>query len=128
MAPEQLLGKGATQQSDIYAFGVLLFEMVTGRLPFSGETPLAIALRRLQEDAPEPRTLFRQLPGHWNATIAACLDATPLNGQHACRMLSRRSKELSLLADPPGLVEDSSLAPLARSRPLSPAMSFGLGV
>lgn len=77
MSCEQLLGKGATQQSDIYAFGVLLFEMATGRLPFVGETSLAIALRRLQNEAPEPRSIVKDLPEEWNSTILACLNRDP---------------------------------------------------
>ena len=77
MAPEQLLGKGATKISDVYAFGVLLFEMLTGRLPFEGDTALAIALRRLQQQPPEPRSLIKDLPARWNSTILACLQRDP---------------------------------------------------
>ena len=79
MSPEQLLGKGANQRSDIYSFGVLLFEMVTGRLPFNGETPLAIALRRLQlQQAPSPRTLNASLPIPWERAILSCLASEPM--------------------------------------------------
>src|SRR5262249_45005117 len=56
MAPEQVEGgRPLTAAADIYAFGVVLFEMVTGRLPFVGETPLATAVMRIREDARSPR-------------------------------------------------------------------------
>lgn len=73
MAPEQLRGKAASRSSDIYALGVVLFEMVTGRLPFDGATPLAVSLQKLQNPVPEPREFVSDLPENWNATILACM-------------------------------------------------------
>ena len=52
MPPEQLEGQALTAASDIHAFGVVLFKMVTGRLPFSADTDLQIAVRRLSTAAP----------------------------------------------------------------------------
>ncbi|MBV9038990.1 MAG: protein kinase, partial [Acidobacteriaceae bacterium] len=78
MSPEQLLAKGATKKSDVYAFGVVLFEMITGRLPFEGETPLAVAMRRLQEDAPTPRSFAPDLTARWENVILACLERDPI--------------------------------------------------
>src|ERR1700678_467689 len=79
MAPEQLEGREITPATDIYALGIVLFEMVTGVLPFSGETPLATALKRLTERAPSPRTIVPELDAKWDLTIRRCLERAPLD-------------------------------------------------
>ncbi len=77
MAPEQLQGEHATVASDIHALGVILFEIATGELPFQGKTALAIALRRMGQEAPSPASLRPDLPPSWNATILRCLARDP---------------------------------------------------
>jgi tetratricopeptide (TPR) repeat protein len=77
MAPEQLQGKKPTKAVDIHALGVILFEMVTGRLPFEGDTALAIAAARLNHDAPSPRRYEPALDARWEQAILACLDRNP---------------------------------------------------
>src|SRR5262249_13775884 len=63
MAPEQVEGKlKITAAADTYALGVVLFELVTGRLPFVGETPLATMTMRLREPPPAPRSIVADLP------------------------------------------------------------------
>ncbi len=61
MAPEQWLGK-VTPQVDIYALGIVFYELVTGRLPYSADTPAAIMLKQATEPLPRPRDLIRGLP------------------------------------------------------------------
>ena len=53
LSPEQARGNVATAQSDIYSLGILIFEMITGQIPFKGETAVAIALKHLQEELPD---------------------------------------------------------------------------
>jgi tetratricopeptide (TPR) repeat protein/TolB-like protein len=74
MAPEQVEGGPVGQAADIYAFGIVMYEMVTGRRPFSGESQLAIAVKRLREAAPSPRLLAPHLDARWEATILRCLE------------------------------------------------------
>ncbi len=61
-SPEQARGSRADQQSDIYSFGIVLYEMLTATVPFSGESPVSIALKHLQEDIIPPSRVVSGLP------------------------------------------------------------------
>ncbi len=74
MSPEQVEGQEADQRSDIYSFGVILFEMVTGRVPFSGTTPLSIVLKHKTEKPPDPKTFVDQIPYELSLLILRCME------------------------------------------------------
>jgi tetratricopeptide (TPR) repeat protein len=74
MSPEQVDGKEADGRSDIYSLGIVLFEMLTGRLPFEGDTPLSIAVKQKSEFPPDPRTLNAQIPEELARLVLKCLE------------------------------------------------------
>jgi ligand-binding sensor domain-containing protein/tRNA A-37 threonylcarbamoyl transferase component Bud32 len=77
MAPEQGEGLPATQQSDIYSLGVVLYEMVTGRPPFEAETPLAVMIKHMTEPLPLPRELNPDLTLEVERVILRALAKEP---------------------------------------------------
>ena len=77
MAPEQVTGGAALERTDVFAVGVILFELVTGTLPWTGDTPAAIAWARLERDAPWPSQVRPGVDPAWCAAIRACLCRDP---------------------------------------------------
>ncbi len=74
MSPEQTESSQVDQRSDIYSMGIILFEMLTGRVPFEGETPLSIAMKHKNEKPPDPRDLNAQIPDDLSQIILKCLE------------------------------------------------------
>ncbi|MCK4759885.1 MAG: protein kinase [Candidatus Aminicenantes bacterium] len=74
MSPEQVKGEEADHRSDIYSFGIILFEMVTGKIPFEGDTSFSIAFKHKTEIPPDPREFNTQIPEELNTVILKCLE------------------------------------------------------
>jgi serine/threonine-protein kinase len=85
MAPEQLQGGKITAATDVYALGLVMYEMVTGRRPFCDHLPLADAFQRLKQSPPSPRVHVPDLDRHWEQLILRCLETDPLSRYASAR-------------------------------------------
>jgi TolB-like protein len=77
MAPEQVEGRALSARTDLYALGVMLFELLTGEQPWTGDGVYAVALRRLQEPPPDPRGLRPELPDLAAEVVLRCMARDP---------------------------------------------------
>ena len=116
VAPELVRGEQATPLSDVYALGVVLYEVATGRLPFAGDTPMAIAMQHL--DA-EPRR-----PTAWNPTLPPAIEAVILRAMAkapAARFASAADVAAALRAAERGETEWAGASPASTARPVGTA-------
>jgi serine/threonine protein kinase len=77
MSPEQIEGKDADTRSDIYAVGLILYEMFTGRAAFEGETSMAVAAKHLAEQPVRPRIINPSIPSWLERIILGCIQKNP---------------------------------------------------
>ena len=75
--PEQAQGLVVDGRSDVYSLGVVLYEMLVGKVPFSGDSPLAIAYKHVREDAPRPRSLVPDIPEALEAIVLKAMAKDP---------------------------------------------------
>ncbi|MFB9954054.1 Stk1 family PASTA domain-containing Ser/Thr kinase [Cellulomonas denverensis] len=117
LAPELVTRGASDARTDVYATGVLLYEALTGRQPFTGETPIQIAFQHVNDDVPAPSELVDWLPTEVDALVAALTardpDDRPGDAAAALSLLRRTRDEL----DPATLARRADLPPAAPVEP-----------
>lgn len=76
-SPEQARGGYSDEKSDVYSLGITMFEMLTGRVPFNGETTVAIAIKHIQEEMPSPKEFVPEIPDSVEGIVLKCCQKSP---------------------------------------------------
>src|SRR5699024_6367442 len=98
-SPEQARGGYSDEKSDIYSMGITLFEMLTGRVPFNGETTVAIAIKHIQEPMPSPRDFVPEIPVSVEQIVLKCTQKSPDRRYHTVGALIEDLKKSLVTPD-----------------------------
>ena len=114
ISPEQAKGKFIDEKSDIYSLGVVMYEMVTGRVPFDTDNAVGIAMQHINEPLVEPIKLVPNLEPWLNATIVKCMEKNPENRFESAESLIRALEDKSVGTNPKATFNDNTNRALYR--------------
>ncbi|MEV6104424.1 protein kinase [Streptomyces sp. NPDC051940] len=110
LSPEQALGRGVDARSDVYSVGILLFELLTGRIPFDADSPLAIAYAHVQEAPPAPSAFNRAVPPVVDTLVGRALAKNPNERFPTAREMNTEARRAGGMT-PPGAMPAVVAAP-----------------
>jgi len=112
LAPEQIRGEPADPRSDLYSLGIVTYELLTGKLPFTGETAMSIAYKHLSDRVPKPSAVVPSLPEDLNGFVTSATER-----DRELRPESAEAMRLDIQAIEPSLPPARSLAALVGDMP-----------
>ncbi len=122
MSPEQALGQSGDERADIYSLGVLLFQMMTGQLPYEADTPLAVVMKHVNSPTPLPVTFNPEIPDALQAVIVKAMAKIPDDRYATAAELAAALRQIDLAAPPPKKKVDDH-ATIAATQLVSPEIA-----
>jgi serine/threonine-protein kinase len=105
MSPEQAAGEAITPQTDVYALGIVVFEMLTNQLPFHADTPAAVLLQHMNTEPPSPRTIDPGVPAALDTVLFRALAKRARDRWHSAGEFARALEQVLT----PGAMDEETL-------------------